>query len=461
MSPIEWYYAEEDQQVGPVTSSEIKRLAQSGRLKPDDLVWRDGMEMWMPARTVQGLFDGKPLAGSKSKPATKESEAADRRNKTPESPARLAETPPGAAAKQPEHAGRKPAGGNEPSARIEETPSTPPIEHAANGGAASPESADPPSHFLIDTALAVIRRQLTGHFVQSTATWFAQIGHYGLYIAMVMLLIVGFSLAASTSNPLAAFTTLGGVLVLAMLQYAAGRFLDMLHRLNRSTPAAISSTALPDTIAVLNIVVGLVALVGLSIVALRSGKLLLIAPAVVTFILCQFVAAICLNLHSINLAIYDSLRGGMEAIGVVALTMKVQLRAAPVVYGTGVGWGIVKLAAAMILFISPPDNAGQMEHLLNAEETLPPETIASLEPADTELQQSEQLNEQRDEQRVKKALQRAQLAPASAAMLDAMLMLSFFAAVPLITYVGFVVAFLGLDLARAVLVLPARLEQRG
>ena len=57
MSPVEWYYARENNQMGPVSSVELKRLADVGELLPEDLVWREGMTEWSVARNVRGLFE--------------------------------------------------------------------------------------------------------------------------------------------------------------------------------------------------------------------------------------------------------------------------------------------------------------------------------------------------------------------------------------------------------------------
>ncbi len=61
----EWYYAQNDEQLGPVTATALKHMAQQGRLRRDDLIWREGMPRWAPAHKVRGLFPGegdKPAA---------------------------------------------------------------------------------------------------------------------------------------------------------------------------------------------------------------------------------------------------------------------------------------------------------------------------------------------------------------------------------------------------------------
>ncbi len=65
---VEWYYMKNDQQVGPVSGQELKRLVQAGDLQPADLVWKDGMANWAPASRVSGLFSPSAAAPAASPP---------------------------------------------------------------------------------------------------------------------------------------------------------------------------------------------------------------------------------------------------------------------------------------------------------------------------------------------------------------------------------------------------------
>ncbi len=67
MAEIFWYYARDDQQFGPVTSVELKRLASASELSPDDLVWKEGMDEWAAASKVKGLFPARDPARRRPK----------------------------------------------------------------------------------------------------------------------------------------------------------------------------------------------------------------------------------------------------------------------------------------------------------------------------------------------------------------------------------------------------------
>lgn len=53
--PNQWYYAEGDQQRGPVPDEEIRTLLSSGRVAASQLVWRQGLADWVPAGTLAEL----------------------------------------------------------------------------------------------------------------------------------------------------------------------------------------------------------------------------------------------------------------------------------------------------------------------------------------------------------------------------------------------------------------------
>jgi hypothetical protein len=57
-----WYYADGDEERGPVTESQIRSLIGSGAITRDELVWKEGMDDWVPAAEVPGLWDSAPPA---------------------------------------------------------------------------------------------------------------------------------------------------------------------------------------------------------------------------------------------------------------------------------------------------------------------------------------------------------------------------------------------------------------
>jgi len=51
-----WYYSKDNAQQGPVSEPQLQELLSNGTITPDSLVWKDGMDDWVPAKTVPTLF---------------------------------------------------------------------------------------------------------------------------------------------------------------------------------------------------------------------------------------------------------------------------------------------------------------------------------------------------------------------------------------------------------------------
>jgi uncharacterized membrane protein len=57
---MNWYYVEAGGQAGPVDDAGLKALVVSGKVRPETLVWREGMANWQAYREVQPAASGAP-----------------------------------------------------------------------------------------------------------------------------------------------------------------------------------------------------------------------------------------------------------------------------------------------------------------------------------------------------------------------------------------------------------------
>ncbi|MBI3407501.1 MAG: DUF4339 domain-containing protein [Planctomycetes bacterium] len=65
-----WHYTRDGKSMDPVSTPELKHLAQAGLLKPTDLVWHEGMPAWAPASKTRGLFGDAPSLHMVPEPIT-------------------------------------------------------------------------------------------------------------------------------------------------------------------------------------------------------------------------------------------------------------------------------------------------------------------------------------------------------------------------------------------------------
>lgn len=55
-----WYYAHDDNRLGPFSGRQLKDLADSGQLLPTDMVWKAGIEQGVAASRVRNLYLAAP-----------------------------------------------------------------------------------------------------------------------------------------------------------------------------------------------------------------------------------------------------------------------------------------------------------------------------------------------------------------------------------------------------------------
>jgi hypothetical protein len=76
----DWYYTKNGQQQGPVTSAQLRQLAQSGDLQPTDMVFKEGGSQWVAASTIANLFASSGVSSRASAPERSAREDRDDRS---------------------------------------------------------------------------------------------------------------------------------------------------------------------------------------------------------------------------------------------------------------------------------------------------------------------------------------------------------------------------------------------
>lgn len=61
LASMQWYYAREGQQLGPVSAAEFDALVRSGQIDDATLVWREGLTQWQPYSSLREPASGPPV----------------------------------------------------------------------------------------------------------------------------------------------------------------------------------------------------------------------------------------------------------------------------------------------------------------------------------------------------------------------------------------------------------------
>ena len=63
-----WYVRKGIKKLGPFNNAEMRGLASSGRLVPEDMIWKDGLDGWVKASKLKGVFPVQPQIQEVSPP---------------------------------------------------------------------------------------------------------------------------------------------------------------------------------------------------------------------------------------------------------------------------------------------------------------------------------------------------------------------------------------------------------
>ncbi len=389
MPPVEWYYARDDKQQGPVSAGELKQLASRGEVRPDDLVWREGMDDWVEARNVKGLFEVNPLRLATQRPSREGGSPAQLSSTTAasgtSSEAPTSKSPPESISQSPSEPLAPPVVAQpslaQPSAesstekadlgqsQISDTVVEPIRSVAATFGETVPATDQPQvqaQRHPLDRLLDAARRHFATGFVQPTTRIFTTAGHWGLYLAMLAYFVLAVMISNREDTPETLATGIQHGLVISLLlfalQFAANRMWQGLNRLGQAVRGKIATRAMTDCTALLAIVAGIAALLARTFTAVETGDYWLILTAIAAFILYEYFGFVALNPKTLGVELDPMATAQQEATGVFTFLLAACLRMVPVTFGVGIVWGLIHLIGTFYgLFTDVPSGLLSME----------------------------------------------------------------------------------------------------
>lgn len=199
-----------------------------------------------------------------------------------------------------------------------------------------------------DKILAWVNRVMTAARYEAVETGVEKAGHYALIVAAGLGLIYGVVGAFKWNQLSPALIGLVWIPCVGVAQYGAFKFASTSRGLIKSSASQLSSSSFLACIALWSLLLGVIALVSLTYDAIRSDSLSTFGTGLVVFAACELVVWLCLNPSLLNINIFPASTAGEEAIGVLTFIMKALLRLVPIAFGVGVIVGDFEILAAII-----------------------------------------------------------------------------------------------------------------
>ena len=204
---------------------------------------------------------------------------------------------------------------------------------------------------LLDRLLDWARHVFPAERYDSLCNWCARYGHFGLLTAQVLALLFGFVAAIALRNWVLLFHGIGLAVLLWFLQYTAYKFLDAGDHLIRASPSRLGSAAFLDCAALISEIAGILAFIACLLAIHRAGQWSMIWVGIGLWALFDAIAFIALNPEMINIEVSDDVAAGEEAIGILSFLVKAVVRIVPIAYGVGAIIGTVGLLCGTISLI--------------------------------------------------------------------------------------------------------------
>lgn len=263
--------------------------------------------------------------------------------------------------------------------------------------------------------IGTIARYLDAAFVEQSMLLARKAGHYAVFGGAALTLLYAIVVAIRQNSFAAFLAGLLMVVAIAVAQFTAQRFLHAADGAILHTPSNVSSHAFLDSTGLLALLLALAALLGGIVSSIQLSSVVPLVPALFMAIVLTYVGAVALHPELVNVSLAET-SAGDEAVGLLSFLIKTGIKVVPVVF--------CLLAIGGCLAV-----------------------IASFFQSGTALAET-----------ISAVLNRIPVPVALPYGLAAAGVVAFAALVPLFAYFSFVLQYLMLDLCRAVLAIPGKLD---
>ena len=198
----------------------------------------------------------------------------------------------------------------------------------------------------IDNFFDYLRKGYFSDFLDKNVDWLTKWGLNGLYVSAILGLLTSLYVPYKYDQILFSYSIATGlvwVLVCIVAHYTAVKFLPNLDKIIKATPTKLASGAFTDSFALIAGIGGVASLVAGAYFAISAENVDLLIYGVFAFIFCEYLMSLSLNPEILGIEITEKTTAGEELIGILSFIMKGFLKLIPVLFGSGIILGIVRI----------------------------------------------------------------------------------------------------------------------
>ncbi len=196
---------------------------------------------------------------------------------------------------------------------------------------------------LLEKLIEVIKGGMTLQRLDFCTKWLSVIGHFGIMAAAGIGFLFSLIFAIRTDSFSGFLIGLAWVVLIFVVQYTAHKFSSAGEGLIKDNPSQLTSKIFLDCFGFLVLIGGLVVFVITLLNWVKGNPLADFLMGLGIVVVLLFVAAVAFNFKAVTVEIVQGNSAGQEALGVVTFFIKTFMKLVPILFGALIVLGTVLL----------------------------------------------------------------------------------------------------------------------
>jgi hypothetical protein len=189
---------------------------------------------------------------------------------------------------------------------------------------------------LLEKLVNFFKGLMTAKVLDFSIKWGRKIGHFGLIAAAGLGFLFAFIYAIRINKFDAFLIAIIWLILVFVVQYTAHKFSGAGETLIKNNPSSLSSKAFLDCFGFLALIGGVVVFIVHTIWAIQGIGIETFFVGLGVFVFLEFAAMVAFNHETVAVSIVDETSAGQEAIGIVTFFLKGLLKLVPIFFGVGI-----------------------------------------------------------------------------------------------------------------------------
>ncbi len=189
---------------------------------------------------------------------------------------------------------------------------------------------------FLSNVFSSLKKILNLNLFENLRVWLIMLGDYGMYLAAVLVIIIGMISSIRLESFTSFLYSLGFAVAFLIVQYISTKFNDINERLIANNETYMTSTGFTDAVAIFSIIAGIVYFFVNLYIAIKLPKFLPFLKGLGIFIVFALISLVSFNPKLISVKSVKNNSAGEEAIGILGFFIKLAIKLVPFIYGAGI-----------------------------------------------------------------------------------------------------------------------------